>query len=148
MFVTYAWAGQGVPATPDGRLRGEPIADSIGPMQGRDTRGPTAMLRSVCKLPLGDAIGTPILNLRLAPEILRTTEGRRKFEALVRSYFAMGGMQIQVTVVDGEVLRDAIAHPERHGDLIVRIGGYSEYFNNLSPELKASVLLRTEHDLS
>ncbi|HEY3341280.1 MAG TPA: glycine radical domain-containing protein, partial [Anaerolineae bacterium] len=116
-----------------------------GPMQGRDTHGPTAMLRSVCKLPLDHAVGTPVLNIRLAKELFMSQEGRQKVIALVRAYFAMGGMQIQATVVDQSVLRDAIAHPEQHTDLIVRIGGYSEYFNNLTPELKQSVLERTEH---
>ena len=145
MFVTYADAGSAVPATPDGRRAGEPVADSIGPMQGRDRRGPTAMLRSVCKLPLHKATGTPVLNIRVSPSLLKSTEGRAKFRALVDTYFSMGGMQIQASVVDQDALRDAIAHPERHGDLIVRIGGYSEYFNNLSPALKQSVLERTEY---
>ena len=145
LFVTYAGAGQTVGATPDGRRRADPIADSVGPMQGRDTHGPTAMLRSVCKLPLNLAVGTPILNIRLAKELFQTQEGRQKVIALFRAYFAMGGMQIQATVVDQNVLRDAIAHPEKHADLIVRIGGYSEYFNNLTLELKQSVLERTEH---
>ncbi|MCL5995020.1 MAG: hypothetical protein M1546_03055 [Chloroflexi bacterium] len=145
MFVTYAGAGEIVGATPDGRHAAEPVADSIGPMQGRDMHGPTALLRSVCKLPLQQAIGTPVLNIRLGREILSTSEGREKVKALIRAYFAMGGMQIQATVIDQEVLRDAIAHPERHADLIVRIGGYSEYFNNLSSALKLSILERTEH---
>jgi formate C-acetyltransferase len=145
MFVTYADAGLPVPATPDGRRAGEPVADSIGPMQGRDRHGPTAMLRSVSKLPLGKATGTPILNIRVSPALLKAREGRDKFKALARAYFGMGGLQLQATVVDQEVLRDAIAHPERHGDLIVRIGGYSEYFNNLSPALKRAVMERTEY---
>lgn len=145
LFVTYAGAGEEVGATPDGRRAGAPIGDSVGPVQGRDTHGPTAMLRSAAKLPLGQAAGTPILNLRLAPELFAGREGREKVKAMLRSYFRMGGMQIQVTVVDQEVLRDALAHPERHGDLIVRIGGYSEYFNRLSPALQRSVLERVEH---
>ena len=64
-----------------------------------------------------------------------------------RTYFDMGGMQLQVNVVDQAVLQDAVAHPENHEDLIVRIGGYSEYFNRLSPELKQTVLERTEHGM-
>ncbi|MCC6446511.1 MAG: hypothetical protein IT210_24040 [Armatimonadetes bacterium] len=145
MFVTYAGAGQVVKATPDGRRAGDPISDSIGPVQGRDTHGPTAMLASVGKLSLSAATGTPILNIRLAKELFATPEGRRKFRSLVRGFFDLGGMQIQVSVIDQAVLKDAIARPERHEDLIVRIGGYSEYFNRLSPELKISVLERTEH---
>jgi pyruvate-formate lyase len=145
MFVTYASTGESVPATADGRRAGEPVADSVGPMQGRDTHGPTAMLRSVSKIPLERFVGTPVLNIRLAPELFRTPEGRARFQALVRSFFDMGGMQIQATVVDAAVLRDALEHPERHGDLIVRIGGYSEYFTSLSPGLQRAVIERTEH---
>lgn len=148
MFVTYAFAGETVPATPDGRRSGEPVADSIGAMQGRDTHGPTAMLQSVAKLPLHDAIGTPIVNIRFARDLFNTHEGREKFKSIVRAYFAMGGMQLQVSVIDQAAICDAILHPDRHADLIVRIGGYSEYFNNLTPELKQSVLERTEHILS
>ena len=66
---------------------------------------------------------------------------------MIKTYFEMGGMQIQINVVDQKVLLDAIEHPEKHQDLIVRIGGYSEYFNRLSPALKQTVLERVEHGL-
>jgi len=145
MFETYAHAGRGVGATPDGRMAGEPLADSIGPYQGRDTHGPTAMLRSVARIPLHLATGTPVLNIRLGKPLFATLEGREKIRHLIRTFFDLGGMQIQVTVVDQAVLRDAIAHPDRHEDLIVRIGGYSTYFNSLSGELKQTLLERTEH---
>jgi formate C-acetyltransferase len=67
--------------------------------------------------------------------------------SLINTYFEMGGMQIQLSVVDREVLEDAIVHPERHGDLIVRVGGYSAYFNSLSPALQRAIMERTEHTL-
>ena len=145
MFETYAAVGRCVGATPDGRLAGEPLSDSIGPYQGRDTHGPTAMLQSVARVPLHLATGTPVLNIRLSKGLFADRQGRRKVRQLVRTFFDLGGMQLQVSVVDQAVLRDAIAHPERHEDLIVRIGGYSAYFNRLSPELKQTVLQRTEH---
>ena len=72
-------------------------------------------------------------------------ESRHRVVDLIRTFFKMGGMQVQVSVADQAVLRDAMVHPERHGDLIVRIGGYSTYFNWLTAELKEAVLLRTEH---
>jgi pyruvate-formate lyase len=147
MFVTYADAGVPVGALPDGRRAGEPLADSAGPHQGRDTRGPTAMLRSVTRLAHALAPGTLVVNLRLLPRMFATAESRGKLQDLVRTYFDLGGMQLQVTVVDQEVLRDAMAHPERHGDLVVRIGGYSEYFNRLGPDLQATVLQRVEHGI-
>ncbi len=147
MFVTYADAGAPVGATPDGRLAGEPLADSAGPYQGRDRKGPTAMLKSVASIPHHLAPGTLVVNIRFTKEFFTTKAGRRKLQQLIRTYFDLGGMQLQINVVDQAVLRDAIEHPERHGDLIVRVGGYSEYFNRLSPKLKMTVLERTEHGL-
>jgi pyruvate-formate lyase len=145
MFTTYAREGQRVGATPDGRHAGEPLADSIGPAAGRDRRGPTAMLRSVTRLPLGLALGTPVLNIRFSRALFDSPAGRRGIRDLIRTYFRQGGMQIQVSVVDRSVLEDAIAHPERHGDLIVRVGGFSAHFVSLSPALQRTVLERTEH---
>lgn len=145
MFVTYGVEGHCVGATPDGRRAGEPIADSAGAVQGRDRNGPTALLRSVAGLDQIHAPGTLVVNVRFSKKILRP-ENRQKVKDLIRTYFRLGGMQIQVNVVDQEILKDALAHPERHDDLIIRIGGYSEYFNNLSHELKVSVLERTEHE--
>ena len=145
MFVTYENAGTPVTATPDGRLDGEPLADSIGPYQGRDRSGPTAMLKSVTSIPHDLAPGTLVVNTRFTKDFFRTDDGRAKLKHLIRTYFDLGGMQLQINVVDQGVLRDAIAHPERYEDLIVRIGGYSEYFNRLSPGLKQTVLERTEH---
>ena len=145
MFTTYVQAGRCVGATPDGRLADEAVADSAGPHQGRDTRGPTAMLRSVAAIPHHLAPGTLVVNARFARDFFDSDQGRRKLQQLFRTYFDLGGMQLQVNVMDQAVLRDAIEHPEKHEDLIVRIGGYSEYFNRLSPELKRTVLERTEH---
>ncbi len=145
MFTTYAAEGEKVGATPDGRHAGEPLADSIGPVAGRDRHGPTAMIRSVTRLPLSLAVGTPVLNIRLGKTLLTTPEGRRAVRDLISTYFELGGLQIQLSVVDRDVLEDALIHPERHEDLIVRVGGFSAYFNSLSPALKAAILERTEH---
>jgi len=145
MFETFAGAGAHIGATPDGRRAGEPLADSVGPAAGRDRRGPTAMLRSVTRLPLRLACGTPVLNLRLAPSLFRSPDGRRSVRRLIETYFELGGLQVQITVADRRVLEDALEHPERHENLIVRIGGYSTYFNRLSPALKQAVIQRTEY---
>jgi formate C-acetyltransferase len=145
MFVTYGDAGRPVMATPDGRRAGEPLADSAGPYQGRDRHGPTAMLRSVAALPQHLAPGTLCVNLRLGRSFF-AAEGRPKLRDLIQTYFALGGMQLQINVVDQETLQDAICHPERHEDLIVRVGGYSEYFNRLTPALQQTLLQRVEHD--
>ncbi len=145
MFVTYGWYGEPVGATPDGRLAGTPVGDSAGPVQGRDHSGPTAMLTSTAALSQQDAPGTLVVNLRVAKSLLASTEGRSRLKALVEGYYEQGGLQLQLNVVDQAVLKAAIASPEAHGDLIVRVGGYSEYFNNLDETLKLSILERTEH---
>lgn len=147
MFVTYADAGIPVMATPDGRLAGAPLSDSAGPVQGRDRNGPTAMLKSVASLTQKLAPGTLVVNIRFSKNIFGTQAGREKLQDLIRTYFDMGGMQLQINVVDQETLRDAIKNPEKYQDLIIRIGGYSEYFNRLSLELKQTLLERTEHSI-
>lgn len=147
MFVTYAQAGKGVAATPDGRLADAPLADSAGPVQGRDLNGPTACIKSLGAIPHHLAPGTLVVNARFAAEHFRTPAGRAKLRALFRTYFDLGGMQMQVNVVNQELLRDAVAHPENYPNLVVRMGGYSEYFSRLSPELRLTLLERTEHSL-
>lgn len=145
MFTTYAQAGRPVGATPDGRRAGEPIADSAGPHQGRDRQGPTAMLKSVASIPQQLAPGTLVVNARFTREFFDDPGLRAKLKQMVRTYFDLGGMQLQINVVDQAILEDAIAHPDQYQDLIVRIGGYSEYFHRLTPELKRSLLERTAH---
>ncbi len=147
MFVTYAQAGKGVGATPDGRLAGAPLADSAGPVQGRDLHGPTACIKSLGAIPHYLAPGTLVVNARFAKEHFRTPGGRAKLKALFQTYFSLGGMQMQVNVVDQELLRDAVAHPEKYPSLVVRMGGYSEYFSRLSQELRETLLERTEHNV-
>jgi formate C-acetyltransferase len=138
-FVTYVSAGLEVGPTPDGRERGAPLADSLAAIHGKDRAGPTALLNSVAKLPLYKAAGTPVLNLRF-----KKSDLARSLRPLVSTFFARGGMQVQVSCLSREDMEDALEHPERHENLIVRIGGYSEYFNRLSSELKETVLARTE----
>ncbi len=146
MFVTYAMFGKPVGATPDGRRAGAPIADSAGAMQGRDRHGPTALLRSVARIKHHLAPGTLVVNIRLARSFLKTPQSRRKLRELVETYFALGGLQLQINVVDQKTLRDAYEHPENHGDLIIRVGGYSEYWQHLDDDLRRSILERIEHE--
>ena len=147
LFATYAGAGQQVGATPDGRRAREPLTDSVGAVAGRDTHGPTALLNSVCRLPLRLAAGTPVLNLRFQAALLRDPAGLRGVAALVRAFFAQGGMQIQLSVLSRADMLAAQRDPEHHRDLLVRIGGYSEYFVRLPKVLQDTVLARTEHGL-
>jgi pyruvate-formate lyase len=147
LFVTYLGAGQRVGATPDGRLAFAALTDSVGPAQGRDTQGPTAMLNSIAKLPLAKAVGTPVLNLRFQKAVMATPTGRQAMAALLRAFFAQGGMQVQLSVISKEEMLAAQQAPEQFRDLIVRIGGYSEYFTVLPKELQDSVIARIEYGL-
>jgi len=145
LFVTYGEFGKHVGALPDGRRCRQPLADSAGPSAGRDTHGPTAMLRSVAKLPQSLAVGTPVVNVRMHKRLLDSAAGRRAVADLVRGYFDLGGLQLQMSVVSREDMLAAQKDPQRYRDLIVRIGGYSEYFTNLNRQLQETVLARTEY---
>ena len=145
LFNTYGDAGKQVGATPDGRQAHEVLTDSVGAAQGRDTNGPTALLNSVLKLPLSLAIGTPVLNLRFQRSLMESREGLQGVLALVRAFFARGGMQLQISVVDQHAMKAAQQDPDAHRDLIVRIGGFSAYFTDLPIELQDSVIARTEY---
>ena len=76
-----------------------------------------------------------------------TSSSLENVAALVRTYLERGGFEMQINVVDGEVLRAARQDPERYRDLVVRIGGYSDYYVTLSPQMQEEILLRTEHEV-
>ncbi len=140
MFRSMAIHGKNLPATPDGRRAGDPLADSLGAVLGKDTKGPTALLSSVTSMNLERALGMPVLNLRIDPSI-----SDENMKALVMGYIGMGGIQLQVTCIDPAILMEAYEHPELHRNLVVRVGGYSDYFYNLSDDLKRMVIQRTVH---
>jgi len=139
-FTTYESAGKHVRATPDGRADGDPLCDSCSAVYGRDKNGPTAMLASTASLQLSKVLGSPVTNIRISRKSLPSL-----LKPLVSAFFLMGGMQLQVTSASREELLDALEHPEKHENLIVRIGGFAEYFNRLSPVLKQTVIERTEY---
>ncbi|MFZ2654395.1 MAG: pyruvate formate lyase family protein [Victivallales bacterium] len=147
LFTTYLGAGRSVAATPDGRRAFEALVDSIGAVPGCDENGPTSLLKSIAKLPLWLAAGTPVLNLRFQKSLFNNEESIAKLARLIRAFFKQGGMQVQISVLDSKELRNAQKEPEKYKDLIVRIGGYSEYFNGLEKELQETVIKRTEHGL-
>jgi len=147
VFATYARAGERVGATPDGRNAGTALNDSVGAVAGRDRHGPTALLNSVLKLPLTKAPGTPILNLRFQRGTLADEDGLVALANLIRSFFARGGMQAQISVIDRQDMLAAQESPEDYRDLLVRIGGYSEYFVRLGKALQDTVIERTEYGL-
>jgi pyruvate formate-lyase/glycerol dehydratase family glycyl radical enzyme len=143
--TVHVFFGEMVGATPDGRKAGVPLSDGISPVQGADTRGPTAVVRSVGKIDHVRTGGT-LLNQRFLPDVLRDESGLRKLGDLVRTYFRMDGHHVQFNVVDSETLRRAQEAPNEHRDLIVRVAGYSDYFNNLDRALQDEIIARTAHE--
>ncbi len=131
-------------ATPDARLAYTPIADGIGPVSGRDVKGPTATANSVAKLEQGVASNGTLLNQKFHPSALAGMEGLAKFVALIRSYFDQKGMHMQFNVVTRETLLDAQKHPENYKTLVVRVAGYSALFTTLSRSLQDDIINRTE----
>ncbi len=135
-------------ATPDGRNAGEVLADSVGPAQGRDRKGPTAVIKSATKFDHSRAIGGLALNLKFTPSVFKTEEGIEKFISLIEAYLGeLGGFEVQVNVVDRNTLIEAQRNPERYQTLPVRVGGFSAYFVTLDRRLQDEIIARTEHEI-
>jgi len=144
-WIMHGVLGKETGALPDGRPAGEALADSMAAAQGRDLDGPTAVIRSATKIDYRPANGGMVLNLKFTPAAVRGEEAVDKLVALVKTYFEMGGFQVQINVVGREALEEAREHPERHRGLIVRVGGYSDYFTALDSTLQDEIIRRTEH---
>ncbi|MBP5508322.1 MAG: glycyl radical protein [Prevotella sp.] len=132
-------------ATPNGRLAHFAISDGTSPAHGSDSHGPTAVIKSLGKLDQTKSGGT-LLNVRLVPALLRREEDMRKLGSLIRTYFKLGGHHIQFNVVDTETLHDAQRHPENYRDLLVRVAGYSDYFNDMTEQLQNEIIARTQNE--
>ncbi len=140
----HIYFGSVTGATPDGRKAGKPLSEGISPVQGADSNSPTAVLKSAAKIDHIKTGGT-LLNQKFTPSFFDDEESYAKLTSLIRSYFRMDGHHIQFNVVSADTLRDAQKHPEKYRDLIVRVAGYSDYFNDLSEDLQNEIILRTEH---
>ncbi|MEY8462629.1 glycyl radical protein [Streptococcus merionis] len=140
--------GRGTLATPDGRHAGTPLAEGCSPSHNMDKNGPTSVLKSVSKLPTEEIVGGVLLNQKVNPQTLAKEEDKQKLIALLRTFFnRLHGYHIQYNVVSRETLIDAQKHPEKHRDLIVRVAGYSAFFNVLSKATQDDIIARTEHAL-
>jgi pyruvate formate-lyase/glycerol dehydratase family glycyl radical enzyme len=143
--TSHVYFGRVCGATPDGRLAREPLSEGISPFQGMDRKGPTAVLNSALKIDHLKTGGT-LLNQKFTPDFFKDERSIRKVTQLIRSYFRMDGHHIQFNVVSADTLRDAQKHPEKYQDLIVRVAGYSDYFNDLGTALQDEIIRRTEHE--
>ncbi|MBP7731733.1 MAG: glycyl radical protein [Bacteroidales bacterium] len=141
----HIYFGSVTGATPDGRNAHMPVSEGISPVQGADHEGPTAVIKSASKIDHLRTGGT-LLNQRFSPSFFNEENSYSNLTALIRSYFSLDGHHIQFNVVGSETLKDAKKHPEKYRDLIVRVAGYSDYFNNLGEELQNEIIRRTEHE--
>ena len=143
----HYFGGLGVGALPNGRKAFEPLNDgAVSPMRGADKKGPTAVLRSAIKAGFKESHAS-VLNQKFSAAILQSNESIDKLVAYTNAFMSNGGSHIQYNMVDTNELRDAKVHPENHRDLIVRIGGFSAYFTQLSPDIQDDVINRNEHTL-
>ena len=135
--------GKQVGALPSGRNAGQPLASSIGPANGSDHLGPTALLQSVARLDSSKMPNGCALNLRFNPQNLSGEKGVDILSGLARGFFSQGGMQMQCNVLDPEVLEDARLHPGKYPGLVVRVAGYCAYFDDLPVAVKDEIISRT-----
>ena len=140
--------GFGTMATPDGRRAHEPLAEGCSPAHSMDKNGPTAVFKTLSKLPTHEITGGVLLNQKVTPTLLAREENVEKLKMLIRTFFnRLDGYHVQYNVVSRETLLDAQAHPEKHKDLIVRVAGYSAFFNVLSKATQDDIIGRTEQTL-
>lgn len=140
--------GMGTMATPNGRNAHEPLAEGCSPAHNADKNGPTAVFKSVSKLPTEKITGGVLLNQKMTPQMLSTEENKQKLEMMIRAFFnRLHGYHVQYNIVSRDTLLDAQIHPEKHKDLIVRVAGYSAFFNVLSRKTQDDIIGRTEQCL-
>jgi len=141
-------SGAVVPATPDGRKAFTPVAEGSSPSSGTDLLGPTAVFKSVAKLPTEEIMGGVLLNQKLSPAAIEKNADKHKLISIIRTFFAdLKGWHVQYNIVSRETLLAAKKNPENYRDLVVRIAGYSAFFTTLSPDTQDDIIARTEHSL-
>jgi formate C-acetyltransferase len=139
----HVYFGQVMSASVNGRHAGIPLPDGISPEKGADILGPTAVIKSAAKI---DQLktGGALLNQKFTPQMVTGEDGISNLATLIRSYFAMDGHHMQFNVIDKATLLAAQQTPADYTDLIVRVAGYSDYFNNLDRALQDEIINRTE----
>jgi len=141
-------SGAVVTATPDGRKAYTPLAEGCSPSSGTDMLGPTAVFKSVSKLPTEKILGGVLLNQKLSPSSIESEKNKKKLISMLRTFFDdLKGWHVQYNIVSRETLLDAKKYPEKYRDLVVRVAGYSAFFTTLSPDTQNDIIARTEHTL-
>ncbi len=140
----HKWFGDLTPALPDGRKDGELLKYGAGQGGGRDRNGLAALLNSVAALdPNGIGCGSTVTNVSLDEKLIRDDELFEKTVDMLETYFKNGGVHFQLNYVSAEELREAQRKPEEHGNLRVRVTGFSDYFVNLSKSIQDEIIDRT-----
>jgi formate C-acetyltransferase len=142
----YIPAGSVIGATPDGRKARSPLTEGVSPHAGTDLTSPTAAMRSVAKINHDIHSGGTLMNVKFAPELLKTERNLKNLAAIIRAYFALGAFHVQFNVISTEMLRKAQEHPEDYRDMLVRVAGYSTQFVNLSREAQDAIIERTTYE--
>jgi pyruvate formate-lyase/glycerol dehydratase family glycyl radical enzyme len=144
-MTTHEGFGSFVGALPSGRKAFQTFANGLSPCDGSDQKGATACLKSIAKIDYSLATSGVAVNIKFSPIHLKGEEGTDILKSLIRGYFDLGGMHLQMNLVDRETLVDAQQNPQRYPDLMVRVAGYSAYFVDLSKEVQDEIIARTEH---
>ena len=138
-------SGRQTNATPDGRLRGEPLSDAASPTHGKDTRGATATYNSLTKPDYTKVACGSVVNQKFSPEMF-SDEKRGKLLALIKTYFKKGGQEMQINATSKEVLTEAMEHPENYQNLVVRVSGFSAFYVTLKKSVQLDILNRTQQE--
>jgi len=144
-MTTHEGFGSFVGALPSGRKAFQTFANGLSPCDGSDLKGPTACLKSIAKIDYSLATSGVSVNMKFSPVDLSGEEGTGILSALIRGYFELGGMHLQVNLVSRETLLEAQQNPQKYPDLMVRVSGYSAYFVDLTKEVQDEIIARTEH---
>ncbi|MBN1352179.1 hypothetical protein JXJ21_22465 [candidate division KSB1 bacterium] len=146
VWIMHEQLGRRTGATPDGRKAGFPFADGAGPAQGRESQGPTTAILSTTSWKHHPFIGGIAFNMKFNTSIFNSPASIARLRDLIITFLRRGGFEVQINVVDAGTLRKARKNPEQYHDLVVRIGGYTDFYTRLSTEMQEEILLRTEYD--
>ena len=142
--ISHVYEGLLTGATPDGRFEKLALAAGNAAYPGTEQNGPTALLNSMARLDGKHWCGGTVGQVRVHESFLKTADARSKTKVMVDTYFRRGGSHLQLNCVQAETLRDAQQHPENYRDLMVRVGGYVDYFTNLDEASQKDIIRRTE----
>ena len=142
--MEYVRCANHVGATADGRRKGDAFGSSYSPSTIARLQGPLSCIQSFSKHDLSKVINGGPLTMEIHDNTFRNEDGIKKVAALVKAYITLGGHQLQLNAINREVLLDAKKHPEAHKGLIVRVWGWSGYFNELDEKYQNHIINRTE----